>query len=55
MSIAVEVTGTKEEIERKVRILKACIRNAKAKKDDRSLKGFNLKLQAHEEQLRGMK
>lgn len=53
--MAISVTGSKEEVERKIRILKIGIKNANAKKDERSLKRFTLKLQAHEEQLRGMK
>ena len=49
------VTGTKEEVERKIRILKTCIKNAKAKKDLRLVESYKQSLKNHEEYLRRMK
>ncbi len=48
------VKGTKDELERKVRILRSLVRADKAKGDNKSLQYHSLALSKHEEVLTNM-
>ena len=50
--MTIKVTGSKADIERKIRIIEKCIKIDIAKKDYKSLHNHKLALVAHQEELK---